>query len=208
MDAYRARDIMSTIDEAIAAWTLHVGTVPDEFTIGALAQHTDRLGRALSRLSTLAVTHPGLTVVDVLPRGAVDAAELEEIGEITAAELKALTAQAPSVRLMVRSGQCDLLDEFDHHVRDAVRPLVVREDGTQYLDVTDVVEAALHFDPEAEAVAALQEQADEEAFGDDLLRRLAREDNASPDEEELEESEDVAHAREQIEKLRRRMGGR
>ena len=197
MDEYRARDIIATIDEAISAWTLHVGTVPDEFTIGALAQHADRLARAASRLTTLAITRPDLTVGQLFPRSAVDVAELEEIRALSAAEIAVLTEPPPTVTLTVRAGQTPLLDEFDHHVRGAVCPVRVAQDGTQTLDLTDILIEALHFDPEAEERAA--------------LAQLAAAEDRDPyleDDEDLDEDGGYdARLRATYDELRRRLQG-
>ena len=77
MDPLHPRNVLDAISDAQAIWTFHRGELGGADRLGDVAEHTDRLIRALSRLQTLAATHPDLTIDEVIPRGAVPQDEIE-----------------------------------------------------------------------------------------------------------------------------------
>lgn len=76
MDPLHPRHVLDAISDAQAIWTYHRGELGGTDRLADVAEHTDRLIRALSRLQTLAATHPDLTIDDAIPRGAVPQDEI------------------------------------------------------------------------------------------------------------------------------------
>ncbi|WP_024287365.1 hypothetical protein [Cellulomonas sp. KRMCY2] len=201
MDPLHPRHVLDAISDAQAIWTYHRGELGGTDRLADVAEHTDRLIRALSRLQTLAATHPDLTIDDAIPRGAVPQDEILHWLESAAFVRSLVEIPEHPFEIVVSSGApasaagevAELLTTLNGQ-RLPVR-LCLEADGTptHRVDLTPSVLAAL------DAMVAGRETS---PWGDDPDGPDAS-DGSEPDPED-----DPADRSEAVDTLLRRLRGR
>lgn len=89
-----ARVVVQSINDAIALLTYDLGALAGNAPLRAVGPRVEHLHRALARLETLIVTHPGLSIDEMLPPGSLPEDEAQS-HLAQAAELDAHVRLAP-----------------------------------------------------------------------------------------------------------------